>query len=280
MSQANENILLPEIRLHPSYSYVLRYTRSKDSTTDIPVLLRASFSYSPINGCSFDRKLGTEDNLIISPESYPMDVPVVDPELYASRDPKDDCGWRVSASEKSLVHTVFHDLDLKGNQSLLLAPFNSTGIKYQNTTDLPDDMLSPDSLMMHLLTPLDVVSNVTSRTGRGFKLTVTDVPCGGTIDLKQQKFLTTPGFPSVTNASRCLWLVKSDKSLAVLNITKTVTSGKQTDGVLRIFDAGSTRDERHMVNVTNATIWTSVESVIVEYKVSNEAICDSIWCTV
>lgn len=206
-SQSNKNLPVPEIVLSPAYSYLVRYTRGPTSTTNIPIALAASFSYSAVNGCSFDRNLTREDadnGLEITPAAFPMHVPVVDPEIYSKADPKDSCGWRVNSSvPHNLVHTVFKSLDL-GKGQVLTMKFDGQNVAVNETNDL----LANSTLMIDLKTPISSPSGLLSQTGRGFDITVDEVPCGGVIDTSKTKQITTPRYPAGLDVSRCLWIVK------------------------------------------------------------------------
>lgn len=274
LSSANQNLVLPPIALSPSFTYLVSYTRGKSSTTNIPVLMSASFSYSSVNGCAFDRNL-TSSKLIITPLNYPNDVPVVDPVLYEKQDPKDDCGWRVNTSTATgFVHAVFHEIDLSGSQQIVLSYDKNSKMLDKTTTSPSDDILANQTMMIKLKTPLSSSGNISSQTGRGFKVAVEEVPCGGVVNITAIKQLSTPGYPKdAFTQSRCLWIVTGGKDDSVLNISKVFGTGDQKDGILTIIDSGSTRDlTPRLVNQANATAtYSSVNTIVVEYSLKSGA---------
>ena len=170
------------------------------------------------------------------------------------------------------MHALFTDLRLEGRQQLILKSNGSSVSLNASTADvgLPDDVMARDTLILSLLSPLDVPSNLTRASGRGFEVRVREVPCGGLLSVTREG-ATLPVPPLNRSLDSCLWILKSSrlatsKGLTLLNVSKSGGGGAGDGGELTVRDDGSSRSTRFLNASSTSSFMSSGESLVIEYR--------------
>jgi len=285
---ANHLTQLPLIRLNPRNAYVLEYNGGSSAVgANEGVLVSASISYSQNKQCNELNYLKDQVNVTLTPPSYPNLLPLWDSSVEFTG--KDSCGTLINGFYP-FIHVVFRDIDVKGNQAVIL---RSKEKDISATTEI-DDVVVNTNVLLKTTSNLQPDKPLRAQSGRGYLLSASSVACGGEVQLTVSK---NPISSNITKG-RCVWIIRSGNDKQIVNFTFSlgkpgVTSDPNID--LTFIDNLQTREVKYVNTTVNTSInppaySSSLPGLIIQYVIKDEkkpapvltvnfttTTCDQLW---